>query len=219
MIGDKKRFTIAIVLLTASLVLLIQFPDRWPVAHSLFQTIGLPVTVGGGFQLPSFLILGLLVAGVRLLTQSLERRQGMAGVTAVLVVLIGPWVLVNLYQETFAKGIDAVSYDRDESSCSFTMRVESVLRSRCEVALHNHSDSPVSFDIHFKENTLQIDDVPTLSLLNQDGPFRIELNGKEERKVVLEKDIDVSGVPSHADSAEVWGMDIRISEGTKSREL
>ncbi|WJY28079.1 MULTISPECIES: hypothetical protein [Sporosarcina] len=219
MIDNKNKFAAAVVVLLLAVILAIQFPDRWTVAQSLFQTVGLPVTLAGGFQLPGVLILGVMIIGVILLTQSVKKRQGLYGVIAVLVVLIGPWVLVNLYQGAFAEGIDAVSYDRDESSCSFAMHGESVLRSRCEVALHNHSDSPVSFDIHFKEDTLQLDDVPTVSLLNQDGPFRIRLDGREQRTVVLEKDIDVSGVPSHADSAEVWGVDIRISEGTKSREL
>lgn len=219
MIKDKKLFIISIALLLLVIFLNLPFPNRWSLGETLLVSAGIPIRLEGGFQMIGILILVFLIVGVSLLVKSLETLQGRCAIFAIAIVLFAPGMLVGVYQENFAKGIHAISYSEDTGTCHFEMTDETTLHGRCGLTFKNHSGTPSHFLVEFREDRTFADDLPMATLMNQERPYEVNLNGKEQQRVVFEADIDVSDMDSHIDYGEAMGVNIKISSKGKSRNL
>ncbi|MBM0064889.1 hypothetical protein [Alkalicoccobacillus gibsonii] len=93
-----------------------------------------------GVELMEWISLILFVIAIVLFVRSLTDHR--AVLTVLMVIAVGwlPMKVVELYQFTLATGVDAVSYNDEESSCTFDGR-----DTMCEVELKNHSSNEVEF--------------------------------------------------------------------------
>ncbi len=219
MINDKRLFSLSIFFFLLTILFVIPFPNQWSLGETMFRAVGLPVLMAGGLELPGIFCLGLLIAGMTCLMKSLETHRGLAAVTAIALLLLVPGQLVNSYQNTFARGINAISYDESSGSCRFEMKDEDTLQRTCSLTFQNHSYTPVTFSVDFQEDRMFPMELPMASLMNQKGPFDVTLQGKEQRREEFEADIDVSRTDSHIDNGEVMDVDVKITVNGKSREL
>ncbi|RDW17693.1 hypothetical protein CWR45_10130 [Oceanobacillus chungangensis] len=140
-------------------------------------------------------------------------------IIAILIVIFAPTFAVNSFQKTFATGIYAVSYSEEESNCSFAMINEKTLQAECELPFKNCSNNDVQFSVEFYEELVYKDDLPMVSLMNNDAPYEIMLKGKENKHVKIRTNIDVSNMENHIEGGEATGVNIIIKSKGKSRNL
>ena len=70
------------------------------------------------------------------------------------------------------------------------------------------------YDDYWYEESVQ-----TVSLMNTGAPYTIELKGKEQKRVRLETNIDVSDVENQLDHASSNQVNLKIRADNKERKL
>jgi hypothetical protein len=99
------------------------------------------------------------------------------------------------------------------------MKDETTLFATCQLPFENHSNQSVHFAIEFYEKYLFEDETPLLSLMNEGGPYIVKLNGKEREVVTIETKINVSKLGVSSMSGEAKGVNIKIVDREKVRNL
>ncbi|WP_093211535.1 hypothetical protein [Sediminibacillus albus] len=136
---------------------------------------------------------------------------------ALFVALFIPPYIGEAFQKTLATGMYAVSYNRDISNCQFEKTDNSTLQGTCELYFENYSSNDVEFSVSFYE---RFDDfLPTVSLMNNDAPFQVVLNGGESRKVPLKTNIDITQMDGYIEQANTLGIGIIIKSNGNRRGL
>jgi hypothetical protein len=217
MINNKRMFTVALVLLGAVMVLNFPFPHKYPLGEGLITVFNIPVTLESGFHLPGIIILILLLGSFYLLAKSLDMFKGRAIFAAILAVSLMPPFLADMYQKTAASGIYAVKYEKELSSCSIEAGERKHVHATCTVPLKNYSSRSTEFSLSFRD--YPDTEIRFASLMNEAGPFSIQLNPNEDRFIELEADIDVSGMDHYVDSGEGSYINIVIEAEGKERRL
>lgn len=218
MIINKKLLYCGILLIIFSIALVIPFPNTHP--YVLIEFSSIPLKTVNGYDLKGWASLILLFAGLIFTLKAIEKFR----VWLVFFVLISFEVLPNLlvftYQETVAKGVDAVSYERQESRCSFNKTAEEIMEAYCEFPLKNHSSEDVAFSLELFEYNLQEYSFRRHPLnLNLKGPFSVKLKGKEEKVFKIKTKIPLSEIITDFDGGEFSILNISISSEDKKRNL
>ena len=91
-----------------------------------------------------------------------------------------------MYQETFARGITAISYDGN-GNCNFENVSEDLLNGECNFVLHNRSDKDVSFELEFLDSFFMEDGVRMESLMNLAGPYSITIEANRKKSIHLKE--------------------------------
>ncbi|MFB6804219.1 hypothetical protein [Peribacillus butanolivorans] len=131
---------------------------------------------------------------------------------AIILAFSIPHVAASAFQKTLAKGIYAISYESESSSCSFEMTDETTLYGICELLFENYSNHEVQFTFDFYEKE---DDLSMLSLKNNHVPYKVKVKGNERERVKIEKKIDVSHIKNFVGEGESAFMSIIIMSGEK----
>lgn len=134
---------------------------------------------------------------------------------AIMMAIFGPSILVGLYQKTFATDIYAVSYDNEMSSCNFDMIDNKTLNGECELPFKNNSSNDVKFSIEFYEKY----DHELVTLMNNNGPYEVELKGNQRKIEKIETNIDVSKLKNHISGGNARSVNIVMKSGKKMRKL
>ncbi|RTR34099.1 hypothetical protein EKG37_06760 [Robertmurraya yapensis] len=129
-----------------------------------------------------------------------------------------PLSLITFYQETFANGIMAISYD-GSGNCTFESVDENVINGECNITLLNHSNEPVSFELQLVDSVYFEDAVKMESMMNTAGPFQITLPPNQEEIIKLKELLDLKDDPSHITNGSVSMIHIQISDGKRTRVL
>ncbi|SNZ15933.1 hypothetical protein SAMN05421503_2804 [Terribacillus aidingensis] len=219
MIENIKYFWIALLLLIVSSAITVQFPHAVPFGETIMTALHFPPQPMNGLQYVGITSLILFIVSLFFLTRSLERYHKRAVFLWILVTIYVPALVVNSYQETFATGIYAVSYDRDSSICEFEMIGESNMDGECELVFENKSEEDVQFTVTFYDKHQYDDELLVLSLMNDKTPFVMSLQGKETKTVKLRKKIDVSDRENHVDWASTSSVHIIMKSDEKLRKL
>ena len=127
--------------------------------------------------------------------------------------------LVEMYQKTFATGINAIVFESEKSNCRFDMTNKTILHGECDLPLKNYSRNDVKFTIEFYDKNHKENDDGFISLMNNNAPYEVRLGGKESKNVKVETNIDVSKMKNHIEGGEANGVHIIIKSGVKSRKL
>lgn len=181
--------------------------------------LGIPIRFSGGFHTVGIISLLLLIIGLSFLVNSLKKYEGRIVVLTILIVLFAPAALISAFQNTIATGIYAISYSIEESNCRFEMISEKTLHGECELPLKNYSNNDVQFTALFYEELVFKDELPMVSLMNNNAPYNVTLRAKESKRVHIETDIDVSNMQNHIENGEAMGVNIIITSKGKSRSL
>lgn len=219
MIKNKKFLYLAFILLLMSMVLNFPFPHSTPYSETIFSILNIPLRSENGLHYVGITSFLLLMGCLYFLVKSLNKYHARLVVITILVVMVIPPFLVSSFQKTFATGIYAVSYLSDESSCTFEKISENILDGQCELPLENHSKDEVQFTIEFNEHLPFKDDVQIVTLMNNNAPYEIKLEGKESKRVKVETKMNVSKMKNPIEGGGAQGVNIIIKSGSISRKL
>ncbi|MBP1932011.1 hypothetical protein [Ammoniphilus resinae] len=224
MIKKRGFFILGVPFLLLSMLLNFQFPDVQPLGEKLLTKIGIPthqnMETKTGLHYVGVTSIALLLASLFLFNHSLAKYNGRVIFLAFLTAIFGPSLIINSYQQTFASGIYAISYERDASECRFELNEETnLLYGDCSVYLENKSSKDVQFslvfidDIHFK------DDIPLQSLMNEAGPYFLTLKGRQSKTFKITANIDVTSLPKYPAGGSSRGFNVIITDGERQRFL
>lgn len=217
MIKNKQMLFFSIILLLMTMVLSFPFPHDYPFGEVIITGLHIPTKFANGFQTVGVVSLFLLIAGLYLLANSMEKFRVRIVVIAILILFFLPAFSVNIFQKTFATGIYTISYEGGH--CSFDMAGEDTLHGDCELTLKNNSNDDVQFTVTFDEDPLFENDTPIVSLMNNKAPHHVTLSSKESRHIHIETDIDVSDMENHIEQGEASDVNITIESNGESRHL
>ncbi|MGN7311414.1 hypothetical protein ACTHQ4_09950 [Alkalicoccobacillus gibsonii] len=156
-----------------------------------------------GIQLLEWVSFILFILAIVLFIRSLSNHRAVLTVLMVIVVGWLPVKVVNLYQYTLATGVDAVSYNDEESTCTYNGR-----DTMCEVELKNHSSDEVNFQLNIYDNYqtdgFLLDEWEHIQLKPR-STHMIEINQTSS------EDVDMSGYTN--------SFNIQIRDDDKERDL
>ena len=219
MIKNKTKFYLALIFLVTTMVLNLPFPHDSPYGETIASMLNIPTHSDNGFHYVGIALFLLFITSLYLLVNSLEKYHGRSVLIAIIIVLAGPSMIASSFQKTFAKGIYAVSYERDLSHCHFEMMNETTLLGECEIPFENNSRHDVQFTVEFYEKYYFEDDVQMVSLMNNNAPYVVKLKGNERKTVKIESSIDVSNIENHVENGSSTGVNIIIKSGEQYRKL
>ncbi|WP_226035180.1 hypothetical protein [Aquibacillus saliphilus] len=146
-------------------------------------------------------------------------HYGRLTVLAIVLVLFLPPFLVNSYQKTIATGVYALSYQQEDSNCTFELENETTLLGVCELSFKNYSLEDVSFTIEFYEDYVFEDDIRMVSLMNNNAPYQVNMRARGDKRVKIETEIDVSEMENYPHGGSASGVNIIIRSEDKYRKL
>jgi hypothetical protein len=220
LIKNKKFLYIGLLLIFASMVLNFPFPHDYPFGQPIFEVFNIPIRSVNGMHYVGLVTLVFLLVGLYFWGRGLKKYNGRLVVLALVFAMVTPQYVANAYQKTLAMGIYAISYDREGSFCRFEMTDETTLNGVCEIPFENYSNDDVRFTIEFYDKYAFDDEVKMLTLMNEGGPYEVNVKGKERLRVKIEENIDVSGIKNHVKSGEATGFNLIIkSFDGKNRKL
>ncbi|MCF6136337.1 hypothetical protein [Pseudalkalibacillus berkeleyi] len=224
MIRSKRFFISAIVLLSICLFLSFSYPTGKPLGEQIAEALGLSVWTNSenqsGFNLHSFLLLGIFLAGIICLFHSLQKYQLRSVFLTILIIFTIPPMLLKGYQYTFASGVYAITYGKEYSRCEYQLDEDnSLLHGECFIPLRNYSNDHIQLSIEFLD--WRYHGARGDSLMNAGGPFKIIVGPNESKIYHIKADIDVSKMNSNVYpySGVSYYVDLRLSDGNKIIEL
>ncbi|MFJ8261143.1 hypothetical protein ACIQ4I_04160 [Rummeliibacillus sp. NPDC094406] len=217
MIDNKKMFYTAIIIFVAVLILNLPIPNEGPLGETVASDLNIPVRSTNGILYVGITSLTLLLAGLFFLNNSLNKYHVRATLIAIMVVNFAPSMIVSSYQKTFATGIYAVSYESGSSSCNFNMINKKTLHGECKLPFKNYSSTDIKFSIEFYDK--YDGGVPMVTLMNNNGPYEVELKGNQRKTENIETNIDVSKIKNHIYGGNAMGVNIILKSGKKMRKL
>jgi hypothetical protein len=209
----------SIILLLASMVLNFPFPDKNSYGEAVVLIMNIPVKTVNGINYVGLTSLTLLIGSLYFLGKSLKKFHKRFIIMALLISIFTPPFLVEMYQKTFATGINAIVFNSQESKCRFDMTNKKLLHGECDLPFKNYSRNDVKFTIEFYDMHQFGNDDEITSLMNNNAPYEVKLRGRESKNIKVETNIDVSKMKNHIEGGEANGVHIIIKSGGKSRKL
>ena len=219
LIKVKKYLYIALIPFFASMILNFPFPDVNPYGETIVSVFDIPVQSANGINYVGITSLLLLILSLYLLVKSLKKYHFRLVITAIMLAIFTPTFVASSFQKTFATGIYAISYELDDSKCSFEKTNETTLHGVCELPFKNYSKNDVQFTIEFYKRYSFEDEIPMVSLMNNNAPYRVKLGGNGTKRVIIETNIDISKMENQIDGGEATDVNIIIKSGRSSRKL
>ncbi|QTD42076.1 hypothetical protein [Sporosarcina sp. Te-1] len=217
MIKHKPAVIGSAILLVICMYLYFPYPDNQLIdATATFMSF--PVRNQNGLVMLGILESILFILAMLFLVIGLGKYQFRTILIVILLYTFLPRYLLMVYQDTFASGISAISYDGN-GRCEFEDVSEALLEGTCSLMLQNHSKEPVSFELEFLDSNHLEEGVRMESLMNVAGPYRITVDAKQSTLIDLKEILDVSTISGHIFNGSSNGVHIRLTEGDKSRIL
>lgn len=219
MVRHRQMFTISMIVLCIYLIFVFPFPHRYELGTVIFTALKIPIRLSNGFMPVGITAAIILIIGLVLFLKSLKKYHIRLFILVIVLLSFIPSILIDTYQNVFAENIYALSYDNEKSECNFDMVDEDTLFGECELLFENKSNQPIQFTIQFQEHRIFKEDVPIVSLMNQDAPYEIELDNQERKRIKLTSYIDVSTMDEHIENGRVTFINLKVQAKGKYREL
>lgn len=218
MIKNKLALIISAIILVICMILYFPYPNKHDLNASM-TFMSFPLRNHDGWVLSGIFYSVLFIIALVLIVKGLKKYHIRTIFTVTIIYGLLPLPLITLYQETFATGIMAISYD-GQGSCTFeSVDDEDKLNGECSLTLHNHSGKPVSFELEFLDSIYFEDDPKMESLMNKGAPLHITLEPNRKETIQLNKFIDVSDESNHISGGSTMNFHIQLSDGKKTRIL
>lgn len=185
-------------------------------ASSTFMSF--PITDKDGYVVFGVIGSVLFIFSIILLVYSMEKYKGRTFIIAIVGYVFLQFLLITTYQETFAKGIYAISYDGN-GNCNFETVEEGLIEGECNFVLHNRSNKPVTFELQFIDIDLWDGETRFESLMNIAGPIKITIEANRKKSIHLKELLDVSDVPNRIDSGTSSWVHFKLIDGEHERIL
>lgn len=195
MIKNKAAIAISLILLGICMYLYFPFPnDIFVEARNTFMSF--PITDQDGI-IPLGIVGSILfITALALLVIGLKKHRLITVITVAIAYSVIPSILITVYQETVADGVEAVSYDRN-GKCNFDLESEDLLIGKCNLSLTNRSSEPVTFELVFLDSPYMEDEVRMESLMNLAGPYRMTIDANQKTSIEIKEPLNLSDVPNH----------------------
>ena len=217
MIRNKAALISSIVILGICMYLFFPFPNNVMLeARSTFMSF--PIRNQEGYIVLGIIGSLLFIFAMILLVIGIKKYHFRTIVIVVIVYAFLPNLLITMYQETFASGIMAISYDGN-GKCDFENVRDDVLNGECNLVLHNRSNNVVSFELEFLDSYFMEDEVRMESLMNIAGPYSITIEANSKESIQLKELLDLSGVPKHIDGGSSSNVHFKLIDGDTTRIL
>lgn len=216
MIKSKSEFFGSLIVFAICMSLFFPFPNN-VMEGAQVTFMSFTIEEESGFNLLGIIGSVLFVRAIILLLNSLEKYQFRALIAVVILYMFLPNLLINVYQETLATGVAAISYDGD-GQCNF-VTIDNNMDAECNLVLHNHSNEAVTVELEFIDSFFSEDDMRMESLMNLSGPYTVTIAANSHKNVHLEELLDLSNVPNHIDSGTAFSIHIKLTGGNKPRIL
>ncbi|WP_113927983.1 hypothetical protein [Bacillus sp. P14.5] len=217
MVKNKLALISSAVIFCFCMFLFFPFPNNQMLeARTTFMSF--PITEADGYNPLAIVGSVLFIVAMVLLVKGLEKFRFRAVVITAFVYTVMPLLLVIVYQETFARGIDAISY-YGNGTCDFESESEETMNGECKLNLHNRSGRPVTFEIEFLDSFYMKKDIRLVSLMNVNGPYSITLQPNSKEIIQLEELLDVSHIENRVGGGSSMDVHFKISDGKKTRIL
>ncbi|WP_318614564.1 hypothetical protein [Sporosarcina sp. YIM B06819] len=217
MIRNKAALISSAVILCICTYLYFPFPNN-EMLDARVTFMSFPIRNPDGYMVLGIIGSVLFIIAMTLLVIGLKKYHFRTIAIVVIVYAFLPSVLITLYQETFASGIMAISYDRN-GTCNFDYVKEDLLNGQCNLMLHNRSNEAVSFELEFLDSFFMEDEVRMESLMNLGGPYRITIEGNRKKSIQLMELLDVSEVPKHIEGGNSRNIHLKIVDEETARIL
>ncbi|WP_088834270.1 hypothetical protein [Paenibacillus tyrfis] len=213
----RQRLAIALMLITSTIILNWSYPDAKALGERLFQWVGLPVWSRGasGLNYVGITSLLLLFAGLFTLRASLQRHARKITLLALILSFWLPPQLVAAYQSVWAKGIYALEYVKNESSCNYKKEDEQVTGT-CSLTFVNHSGQDIQFTASIRNQRYLVGSfLESLDILG-DQTLTMPSRQKKTINVVFKKMVADARTP---ESGTFYGMDLAVKSDEQERDL
>ncbi|MBB4825973.1 hypothetical protein HNO89_003210 [Sporosarcina luteola] len=217
MIKHKSAVIVSIILLVVCVCLYFPYPDN-QLMDATASFMSLPIQNHNGFVLLGILGSILFILAMLLLVIGLKKYHIRTMLMVILLYTFLPRYLLIVYQDTFASGISAISYD-GKGRCEFEDISEASLKGACRLTLKNHSKEPVSFELEFLDSIHLDKGVRLESLMNVAGPYRITVDAQQNKVIHLTEVLDVTAIPGHIINGSSSEVHFRLIQGETSRVL
>lgn len=217
MIKSKVAILSSIILLGICMYLYFPFPNNVMFdARTTFMSF--PISDNDGYNLLAIIGTVLFIVAIILLAIGLKKYHVRSIIIVAIAYAFLPILLITTYQETFASGINAISYDGN-GNCGFEYVSEDLLNGECNLVLHNRSNEAVTFELEFLDSFYSDDEVRMESLMNLTGPNSITIEADQKKNIDLKKSLDLSDVPKHIDGGTSNGIHIKLIDEETERIL
>lgn len=217
MIKKKITFISGIVILGICMCLFFPYPNSEMIyAQSSFMSF--PIQTKDGFRMLGIIGSVLFIVAIILIGRSITKYFFRTIGLVVILYACLPYLLITAYQETFASGIMAMSYNGD-GTCDFKMLGKDLMMGECELALHNRSNEAVSFDLEFLESSYLEDDMRMTTLMNLAGPYHLTIEANRIKSIHLKEILDVTDVSNHMEGGASYEVHFKLWNGETERNL
>lgn len=175
----------------------------------------LPVYLNGKWVIVGIIGVVSLIVSMYLLVKGLHKWHKRLVILVLVLFGFSPYLLTTAYQETVAKGIDAISYNGN-GACQLKIEKENELNGDCTLTLHNHKNKEVTFEIEFVDTPSLRNSSPDVSLMNQGGPYKVTLKANEKKEIHLKEVIELKDSKPLFESLDVGLYRIKLIDGDKN---
>ena len=216
MIKNKLALISSFVILVICMSLYFPFPNNVMLeARATFMSF--PIRNQDGYILLGVIGSVLFIIGMVLLMISIKKYHIRTFLIAVIVYAFLPHILITIYQETFASGIYAISYDNN-GTCDFNAEGDDLLKGECNFLLHNRSNQDVTFELEFLDSSLW-EEIRMESLMNLAGPYTITIEANRKKSINLKEILNVKDVPKHIEGGSSNNIHFKLIDGKTIRIL
>jgi hypothetical protein len=217
MIKNKKYLIASGVILIICMSLYFSYPNN-RVMFERVTFMSFPISDQDGYNLLAIIGSFLFIFAMILLVKGMSKYHVRTVIIVLFAYTLLPLGLVSVYQETFAEGIAAISYD-GMGTCDFERISIDELNGECQLLITNHSGDPVTFEIEFMDSYIPDIDHRLTSLMNEGGPYKITVEADREKTVEFKELLELSDVPKHVDGGSSMNVHFKITEGERERIL
>ena len=209
-IKSKVALICSVVMLSICMSMFFPYPNNIMTgARTIFMSF--PLTNQDGL-----IVLGIVgsiwyIIAMILLYFSMEKYRARIVILAVFVYAFLLSILIAGYQETFATGVKAISYDNN-GSCSFKYVSKDEMKGECELVLHNRSNEDVTFELEFLDSLNLEEGEQRESLMNRNGPYQFTIRANQEKSISVIELLDVSDVPKRFDGASSHDINLKLKD-------
>lgn len=215
MIRSKLALISSVVLFVICMLLYFPFSNNVRLGASA-TFMSFPIRNQNGFIFLGIFGSILFIIAMILLVIGMKKYRFRTIVIVAIVYTVLPNLLITVYQEMLANGIEAISYDGN-GKCNFKYVSKDLLNSECTIVLHNHSNKAVPFELEFLDSYFMEDEARMESLMNLAGPYSFTIEGNSKKSIHLKKLLELSNVPNHIEGGTSFNIHFKLIDGETTR--
>lgn len=199
MFKSKPFLYVSVSLIVIAMIMSVPFRLHSPYGPERTTVLSIPITTVEGPVYVGMITVSILLLGLGFLVLALKKYKVRAVILAVLLFAFGPLKFAEAYQNTFATGLNAISFDKENSTCIYEAKDERTMIAQCELYLKNHSKEDVSFKLTFYEEEW----FEGPQYMNNASPFKLTVPANNENPIIVKRELKLkkeqtfSGSNSH----------------------